>query len=345
LNLKGGQMATYYDVTLGVNIPHGVDILDRPCKVVFSYPGGSHSQEYPGTLFAWREPNLVCMVSNYMNIEAAWTGANGGVLTIDSGNSGVLTYPITGFVNIGTDNAIETSQLLTRRSTMAGYKVTINMKPETVTKLVDGLYNLYGFKAVQSTQGGGAPLVWFKMDEFSANNHVDWTVQYQAYTSRSVIIPNGQITASYNTDIDLGQQLNVVAGGTGSVASGGPSTAISIYNTTETPFACGISEVVAGTAKALCAFPLYGTQLDVMAPIAKVLLMFSTNPVNTGTVIEQAYSPGIFIDLTAKNERTVDYDINTGWSWGGAVWARQIPPNANLVPLLIESPGLNLLVA
>ena len=158
----------------------------------------------------------------------------------------------------------------------------------------------------------------------------------------SKIIPNGSITAGYHTNIDLGEQLNVVAKGTGSVVSGGPTTAISIYNTTQTPFTCGISEVVEGTAKPLCAFPLYGTQLDVMAPIAKVFLMFSTKPVNTGTVIEQAYSPGIFIDLTANNERTVDYAINRGWSWSG-VWAKQIPPNENLVPLLIENPGQNLL--
>ena len=78
-------MPTYYDVTLGVNIPHGVDILNRPCQVVFSYPEGSHSQAYRGTIFAWRLQNLVCMSSLVMNIEAAWNGANGGVLSIDSG--------------------------------------------------------------------------------------------------------------------------------------------------------------------------------------------------------------------------------------------------------------------
>ncbi len=187
------------------------------------------------------------------------------------------------------------------------------------------------------------PLVWFRTDTFSATTNVDWQVQYQAYTSRSAIIPNGQIDASYSTDINLGQMLNVVAGGTGTVVGGGPSTAISIQNTTTTPFTCGISEVTGGSAKPLCAFPLYGTQMDVMAPIEKVLLMFSTTPVNTGTVIEQAYSSGIFIDLTSAQQRAVNFDINNGWDWGGFAWARQIPPTSNLVPLLIESPALNML--
>ena len=154
---------------------------------------------------------------------------------------------------------------------------------------------------------------------------------------------NGQIDASYATDINLGQMLNVVAGGTGAVVDGGPATAISIQNTTATPFTCGISEMTAGSAKPLCAFPLYGNQMDVMAPIEKVLLMFSTTPINTGTVIEQAYSSGIFIDLTSAQQRAVKFDINNGWDWGGFAWARQVAPNSNLVPLLIESPALNLL--
>jgi hypothetical protein len=336
-------MPTFYDVTLGANIPHGVDILDKPCSVVFSYPEGSHSQAYGGTLLAWREQNLVCMESSIMNIEAGWTDANGGVLSIESGRSGVLTYPIIGFVKNDTGKAIATVQPLIRRSTMADYEVIITMTPNTVTKLVSGNFNLYGFKAVQSSQGGGVPLVWFKTDTFSATTNVDWQVQYQAYTSRSDIIPNGQIEASYATDINLGQMLNVVAGGTGAVVDGGPSTAISVNNTTATPFTCGISEMTGGTAKPLCAFPLYGNQMDVMAPIEKVLLMFSTTPVNTGTVIEQAYSSGIFIDLTSAPQRNVAFDINNGWDWGGFAWAKQIAPNSNLVPLLIETPTANLL--
>ncbi len=324
-----------------MNIPHGVDILNKPCQVVFSYPGGSHSQVYQGTLFAWRLQNLVCMVSNYMNIEAAWNGANGGVLTINSGNFGELPYPITGFVNIGTHNAIETSQPLIRRITMADYSVSINMTSDTVTKLYGGNYKLYGFKAVQSAIGGGAPLVWFATDTYSNTTVIDWQGNYQAYTSNSPIIANGQIVAGFAADINLGQILNVAAGGIGTVVGGGPATAISILNTTSTPFTCGISEMTSGTTNPLCAFPLYGNQMDVVAPIEQVLLMFSTTSYKPGTVIEQAYSSGIFINLTGAQQRAVSYDINEGWSWGGYAWAQQIPSNSNLVPLLIENGNSN----
>lgn len=222
------------------------------------------------------------------------------------------------------------------------YGVLITMNTATVQALLSGNYYLYGFKAVQATQGGGAPLVWFQTQGYSANTNVAWTEQYQAYTSTSQIIPNGQITASFSTDIDLGQTLQVQAGGIGEVVSGGPSTAISILNQTSTQFTCGISQTQNGVSSPLCAFPLYGNQMDVIAPIEKVLLMFSTLPVNTGTVIYQAYSSGILVDLTSSNQRTVSFDINAGWSWGGYSWGQQVPPNSNLVPLLIESDSQSL---
>jgi hypothetical protein len=75
-------MSTYYDVTLSGNIQQGFDILEAPCTVVFTYPGGSRSQDYSAAVFAWPTSNLVRIVSSYLNIEAAWAEANGGTLTI-----------------------------------------------------------------------------------------------------------------------------------------------------------------------------------------------------------------------------------------------------------------------
>ena len=226
----------------------------------------------------------------------------------------------------------------------ADYQVTITMTPETVTKLDNGNYTLYGFTAVQSSDDAGRPLVWFKRDTYSTSTIVGWQAQYQAYTSHNPIIANRQIVPGFSININRGQTLKVVAGGTGTVVSEGPSTAISIYNTTQSEFTCGISEVVGGTDQPLCAFPLYGSQMDYITPLQKLLLMFSTNQIKTGTVINYMYgynylttqSPGIFIDLASANERAVNFHINEGWSWGGSVWAIQIPPNADLVPLLIE---------
>jgi hypothetical protein len=219
------------------------------------------------------------------------------------------------------------------------------MTTDTVTKLVGGNYILYGFKAVQSTQGGGLPLVWFGTDTYSVSTNVSWQALYQAYTSSSAIVANGRIVVGFSVDIDLGQMLNVVGGGTGTVVEGGSASAISIRNTTATPFTCGISETMAGGAKPICAFPLYGNNVDDFTPVQKLLLIFSTNQIKTGTAIDYiyssysllSYSSGILIDLTGAQQRAVNYDINQGWSWGEYAWATPVPSNSNLVPFLIEN--------
>ncbi|MFB2563329.1 hypothetical protein [Rhizobium sp. IMFF44] len=217
------------------------------------------------------------------------------------------------------------------------YGVTISMDQDTVTALSSGSYSLFGFKGVQTSAGGGVPLVWFKSGDFGLSTDVTWEVQYEAYTSRSQIIPNGQIKGLSSYAIDLGQTLEVeTPQGTGNVVDG-TAGMISIENLTTTQVTCGISEVVDGTAQPLCAFPLYGNGLDAIVPIQKVMFTFSTNTVNTGTVIEKAYSQSILIDLTAKTHREVSFDINEGWSWGGFSWAQAIRPSTNVVPLLIES--------
>lgn len=218
------------------------------------------------------------------------------------------------------------------------YGIAIDMSDETVTALSNGGFYLYAFKGVQTTMKGGAPTVWFKTNTYSVSTDISWAEQYQAYSSKSVLVPNGQIKASAAYNVDLGQTFNINSEkGTGEVVQGGVDGAISIRNNTQTQFTSGISQVVDGKASPLCAFPQYGNNLNVMAPIQKVLLMFSTQPVNTGTVIYQAYSAGGLFDLTGVTERQVSYDINKGWDWGGGAWGKQIAAQASLVPLLIES--------
>jgi hypothetical protein len=223
------------------------------------------------------------------------------------------------------------------------YDVQINMDDNTVNKLGSGGYRLYGFKAVRTETQGGAPVVWFQTDTFSTDTNVSWVTYYQAYVSLNPDIQNGVvIKASNSVDVTLGDIFNVrTAKGTGDVTQDGPRGTISVNNLTEIEFACGISQKSSLNQKPqpICAFPLYGNGLDVMAPIEKVLLMFSTKPVNTGTVIEQSYSSSIMIDLTGApdNQREVSFDINKGWSWGGYNWAQKYPANSNLIPLLIDS--------
>lgn len=228
---------------------------------------------------------------------------------------------------------------------MTTYATKISMSQDTVDKLTAGNYSLYGFKAVKAT-AKGSPLIWFATKTFSLSTGLQWEENYNAYTSRTEIKPNTRIIASASYAIDLNQTLNVAtSAGTGSVdTSTGVPSAIAINNETTTQFTCGISQTdINNNVSLLCAFDLYGLNMDVIAPIETILLMFASAQVNTGTVIEKAFSSGMVINLTGAPSvdgvptRDVVFEINKGWSWDNGPWGKIVPPNANLAPLLIQS--------
>jgi hypothetical protein len=217
------------------------------------------------------------------------------------------------------------------------YKIAISMNSDTIDKLKNGGFALYGFKAVKTANQGGAPLVWFQSTRFLVNTEVKWNESYQAYISTDEIIANGKISASASAGIDLGQTMEVNQQGNVNVVLQGTPSTISISNQGTVQWTCGISQQTDGMEKPMCAFPLYGKNLDVIAPIEKVLLMFASNTINTGTVIYKAYSAGVMIDLTANQSRSVSFDINNSWDWGGQSWGKSVQAQEALIPLLITS--------
>jgi hypothetical protein len=218
------------------------------------------------------------------------------------------------------------------------YKVSIVMDAVTVDDLQAQGFSLYAFKAVKSPLKGGAPLVWLETTNYSTNTELSWKEEYQAYTSRTEIKAGARINASFSEEIALGQTLKVTGeAGTGEVVNGGTAGMISILNETNKRFTCGIKQrQSSGEITMLCAFPLFGENLDTIVPIQKVLLMYATQTVNTGTVLFKAFSSGVMIDLTGKNQRTVKYHIDGGWSWDGGSWGQKVRANDDLVPLLIQ---------
>ncbi len=234
-------------------------------------------------------------------------------------------------------------------------RIKIVMSSETVGSLNSGGFYLYSFKAVQSTDQAGRPLIWFRTQNYSLNTTIEWSNRYSAYTSFSRIEQNNQIVIGADIPITPGQTWVIDSNaGTGKVITAGPATAVSIHNTTTQQFTTGLLQPQTNDSKPLCAFPLFGGFVDVITPIDKVLLIFSTELLEPGTVIESLFnltselsrgymwlstSPGILIDLTDADLREVGFDINEGWSWGGFSWARGVSATENLVPLLIEGPA------
>ncbi|CAB1275499.1 hypothetical protein [Candidatus Nitrosacidococcus tergens] len=215
------------------------------------------------------------------------------------------------------------------------------MDRDTVDKLKAGLYYLHAFKAVQasSIDKTAAPLVWFRTNIYLKTTKIKWTEQYQAYTSRDSLIPNGTVSASTAYNIDFGQILVVNSeAGTGDVVGRGVPETISVRNNViGTEFTSGISQMVGDKASPLCALPLYGAgHLITMAPIQKVLVMFSAESKVAGSVTYKAFSPSGLFNFGKETEREVQYEINNGWSWGKAIWGETVLPGDELQSLLIE---------
>lgn len=222
------------------------------------------------------------------------------------------------------------------------FSVTISMEQPTVEKLTQQNQHLLAFKAVAASDpDGGLPVVWFATDVFGLNTFISWNESFQAYTSISQIVPRGRIVASNPYDIDLGQVLEVTSdAGTGVVKNEGIAEWISIENQVMKSFTCGVSMESAETQgppvfAPICAFPLNGKSTVALQPVSKLLLVFAQEPVNTGTVIERSTSEGLLLTFGGMNDRTVKYDIDKGWDWGGEIWGQPIP-SGDITKALIQ---------
>lgn len=219
---------------------------------------------------------------------------------------------------------------------ITSYTLNIMMEAQTVAALRASGYTLYGFKAVSTTASGGMPTVWFDDTQYLQSTDIVWLGDCQAYASHTPVQQNAVVMETTALDINLGQMLVIDANGNGTVKTGASQNAISLLNQAPQPLTTGISEEVNGVVTPICALPIFPNMLETVTPEEKILLMFSTQHLNSGTMVEKAASAGILVDLTVASCRSVSFDINTGWDAGDASWAQSVPANTNIAGLLIE---------
>lgn len=233
---------------------------------------------------------------------------------------------------------------------MTQYTVTLSLPPATMAALTGSGFVLYALRATRSSDLAGRPLVWRSQDDYAPTTVISWLDGYTAYTSGSPIVVGQPVLAGFSIAVTLGQVLQVIKGGGGTVRAGGPAGTVSLSNTTNSAFTCGVGGGAAGDQQPVfCAFPLYGLNLQVLSPLQVVLLMFSTQQLAPGTVFAgmptgeddslDASTPSLLVDLSGQSSRSVGYDIDAGWSWDGGSWAQQLPAGTDLVPYLIQRPG------
>lgn len=225
---------------------------------------------------------------------------------------------------------------------MATFTTTINIDQNSLYNLKAMDYSLYGFKSVAAT-GNGAPTIWFSLPSVKllGKTVITWEEEFEAYDSITSIVPNVTIQAENTVATGL-RELVTIEKGSGNIASttNGLDGTISFFNNDTQEFTVGINQLVNGQSNILCAFPILGSgNSSVITPINKIALIFATQRIPNATVMTKAMAAGAFIDLTDATSHEVNYDINTGWSAGGALWLKNFGASTDLTSLLIEDPN------
>jgi len=216
------------------------------------------------------------------------------------------------------------------QSSATVYQVTIELSASTVQQLQAGNFSLCALKAIATTAGGGQPTLWLVTQNYSKTTMIEWQPAYQAYVSQST----GVVLIATTTPIDYGQIMSIAEG---KVTGGGVADGMSILNNTTAQYTSGLAAAPGGgNPTPMAAFPLFGNMMNAFAPVEEILLMFTNYPATAGAGLTRAYAEALLIDMEGATPRTVSFDINSGWSWGGGAWAQTIQPNALLAPVLID---------
>lgn len=217
------------------------------------------------------------------------------------------------------------------------YQVTISIDSDTQNWLRNSGFTLYAFKAVAGKNG--QPTVWFTSNAFLDNVQVQWSENIQGYISNTVVQPNVVIQASTMKAISLGQTWQVASDESSTIVSKGQSGAVTFHSEySGSSLACGLcAQTANGDPTPYCAFDLEGGISVQLTPIEKVAFILATDSINTGTVIEQAFSDGILIDMTSNNTQSLKYVKGQGWVHSDDASFTDISDGDSLRAMLVSS--------
>ncbi|HJQ36966.1 MAG TPA: hypothetical protein VKB93_07495 [Thermoanaerobaculia bacterium] len=213
------------------------------------------------------------------------------------------------------------------------YRFTISLSPATVDALSVGNFSLLAFTPVQAT-AAGTPLVWIQSKAISTEMHVNWSPVYAAYV-RPTPDTVGTGLPSSMAPILLGQMFTVLEDRSIRVTEDGSAGAMSILNRTDKAGICGLYKATEDPW-GIVEFSLRAHSLIAVAPGMKVLFVFGSYPTRLGATLDRTFAQGAFVDFSDGPLRSATFDINEGWSFGGASWGETVPANTPLRELLIQ---------
>jgi hypothetical protein len=219
-------------------------------------------------------------------------------------------------------------------------EVSIRMTEETLSALWASGAWLYGLSRVRAADQAGGPAVWLQTREYAMHTRVRPPSVVNAFTSMHTLAADGgRVRPGFHTPAGPGQTLMAgAAGGGGEMRECGAPRAVSVLNTTDREFTCGLAYEVAGEAVPFFAAPLYGGALQIMEPLSAIFLFISPWPAPPGTLISTSTGPGVLLHGVPEAGCQVEFHINQGWNWADGVQATRVPAQSDLRRLLVEYP-------
>jgi hypothetical protein len=237
-------------------------------------------------------------------------------------------------------------------------QVALTLETKSVQALTTSGQRLFVWKAVATSDVSTAPLIW-SVRTISPQMAVGYGPGLAAFTSTDDGVVEGRaISVGFQSPIAPGQRLVLAknGGGGGNVLYGGSSTAVTIENATGVEYLCGLmqTEMHAGAPSPCCATKLFGQGIETIGSADRLLFGFSSAPRLAGDYVRSLQDADsaarrmgttgeaaggsrlLLVDLSGADLRSVSYDSDRGWSWGGGVWASQVPAGRPLAATLIE---------
>ncbi len=199
------------------------------------------------------------------------------------------------------------------------YEIDLKLDKPTLEKLIEEGFSLQVFKGANNISKDAAKVsVWKSVEELLELNTIEWEENYAGYFTATVLKDEAVIEATDFSSLKLGDLYTLNSDGEGIVSKGERSDsfnyAMEQQKVPKDQFYCGLGSIADNKLSPFVAIsiaPQFFVQLE---PHEKILLMFSRQPREVGTITVQSESRAILIDFPTSNRKIVlSFDENTGW--------------------------------
>ena len=198
--------------------------------------------------------------------------------------------------------------------------IRICLTDTTIAAIKDSGYSLYGMQAFNTTNASGKPLIWLAVTDLGQNMVIEVPPGEQVYVSSSPLVPNGLVDVWKTAPVNPGQTATLDdANGAPAltVTEGGDSAGVTLANRSAAPYTMGLAGRgwLSDEFAPIFGATVHGNNEDFVAPLAQILLTFSTEGSVRGTLVERSMSQSLLVNMNLTGmDYAVAYDIDKGWT-------------------------------